>query len=118
VQGLCPVAGRDRHLEEKAMDHMSGGANHAFGSAVLGRSVGAREIQLDAMSEKERIGGMVVELAAIVTVQGTDRATKLGGYPGEEVFEGSERFRLQSKRKSPKKMGKIIQNHQIVFITR
>jgi hypothetical protein len=54
----------------------------------------------------------------IVTLQGTDRAVKLGGDPGKEVCAGGERVRLQSKRKSPKKMGEVIQNHQIVFITR
>jgi hypothetical protein len=70
------------------------------------------------MSEKERAGGVIIELAAVVTLQGTDRAVKLGGDPGEEVCEGSERVELQSKRESPKKMRKIIQNHQIVFITR
>jgi hypothetical protein len=85
VLGLCPVAGRERRLEEKATDHISGGANHAFGPAVLGRGVGARETELDAISEKERTGGVVVELAAIVTLQGTDRATELDGDPGEEV---------------------------------
>jgi hypothetical protein len=84
----------------------------------LGRGVRARETQLDAMSEKERAGGVIVELAAVVTLQGTDRAVKLGGDPGEEVCEGGECVGFQSKRKSPKKMGKIIQDHQIVFITR
>jgi hypothetical protein len=118
VEGLCPVAGRERRLEEKATDHVGSGANHAFGPTVLGRGVGARETQLDAMSEKERTGGVVVELAAIVTLQGTDRTMKLGGYPGEEVCEGEERVRLEAERKSPEKMGKIIQNHQIIFITR
>jgi hypothetical protein len=88
VQGLCPVAGRERRLEEKAADHISCGANHAFVSTVLGRGVGARETQLDAMSEKERAGGVVAELAAIITLQGTNRVTKLGGYPREEVCEG------------------------------
>jgi hypothetical protein len=63
------------------------------------------------------MGGVVVELAAVVTLQGTNRVTELGGYPGE-VCEGGECVRLQLKRKSPKKMGKIIQNHQIVFVTR
>jgi hypothetical protein len=118
VQGLCPVAGRERRLEEKTTDHIGGGANHAFGPTVLGRGVRERERQLDAMSEKERAGGVIVELAAVVTLQGTDWAVKLGGDPGEEVCEGSERVRLQSKRESPKKMRKIIQNDQIVFITR
>jgi hypothetical protein len=117
VQGLCLVAGRERRLEEKAAEHIGGGADHAFGSAILCRGVGARETQLDAMSEEERTGGVVVELAAIVTLQSTDRATKLSGYPGEEVCEGGECVRLQPKRESPEKVGKIIQNHQIVFIT-
>jgi hypothetical protein len=90
VQGLCPVAGRERHMEEKAVDHIGGGANHAFGPAVLGRGVRARETQLDAMSEKERAGSVIVELAAVVTLQGTDRAVKLGGDLGEEVCEGGE----------------------------
>jgi hypothetical protein len=70
------------------------------------------------MSEKERAGSVIVELAAIVTLQGTDRAVKLGGDLGEEVCEGGEHVGLQSKRKRPKKMRKVIQNHQIVLITR
>jgi hypothetical protein len=45
---------------------------------------------LNATSEKERSGGVVVELAAIVALQGTDRATELGGDPGEEVCESGE----------------------------
>jgi hypothetical protein len=90
VQGLCPVAGRERCLEEKATEHIGGGADHAFGAAVLCRGVGARETQLDAMSEEERARGVVIELATIVTLQSTDRATKLSGYPGEEVCEGGE----------------------------
>jgi hypothetical protein len=35
MQGLCPVVGRERRLKEKAIDHVGGGANHAFGLAVL-----------------------------------------------------------------------------------
>jgi hypothetical protein len=37
VQGLYPVAGRERRLKEKAADHVGGGANNAFGRAVLER---------------------------------------------------------------------------------
>jgi hypothetical protein len=117
VQGLCPIGVSERLLEEKVSYHISGCANHAFGPVVLGKGIGAREMQLDPISEKETMGGMVVKLAAIVTLQGTNRAMKLGGYPGEEVCEGGERVRFQPKRNSPKN-GKIIQNHQIVFVTR
>jgi hypothetical protein len=41
VQGLCPVAGREGRLEEKATNHIGGGANHALDPTVLGRGVGA-----------------------------------------------------------------------------
>jgi hypothetical protein len=51
-----------------------------FGPIVLGKGVGARETQLDAIGEKERTRGTTVELTTIVTLQGTDRVTKLGGY--------------------------------------
>jgi DNA/RNA endonuclease YhcR with UshA esterase domain len=47
-----------------------------------------------------------------------DRTTELGGYPGEEVSEGGKSIGLQLKRESPEKMGKLIQNYQIVFIAR
>jgi hypothetical protein len=36
----------------------------------------------------------VVELAAIITLEGTDRATELGGDPSEEVGKGGERVGL------------------------
>jgi hypothetical protein len=53
VQGLCPVASGKRRLDEKAADHVGGGANHALCPAVLGRGVGARETQLNATGEEE-----------------------------------------------------------------
>jgi hypothetical protein len=84
VQGLCPVAGRERRLKENAMDHVGGGVNDAFGPSVLGRVVGARETHLNAMSE-QGARGVVVELVTIVTLEGTDRATELGGDLGKEV---------------------------------
>jgi hypothetical protein len=62
MKGLCQVGGRERRLKEKAANHVGGGANHALGPTVLNRGVGTRETQLDAMSDEERAGGVVVEL--------------------------------------------------------
>jgi hypothetical protein len=53
VQGLCLVAGRERCLEEKAADHVGGGANHALAPAILGGGVGAQETHLNATGEEE-----------------------------------------------------------------
>jgi hypothetical protein len=108
VQGLCPVAGRERRLKEKASDHVGGGANDAFGPTVLGRGVGTQETQLDAMGEEEGMRGVVVVLTTIITLEGTDRATELGTDLGEEVGESGKRVRLQPKRKSPHKMREVI----------
>jgi hypothetical protein len=41
VQGFCLVASRERHLKEKATDHIGGGANVVFYPSVLGRGVRA-----------------------------------------------------------------------------
>jgi hypothetical protein len=43
-------------------------------------------MQLDTVGE-EGARGVVVELAAIITLEGTDRVTKLGGDPSEEVSD-------------------------------
>jgi hypothetical protein len=42
VQGLCRVDGKERHLEEKATDHIGGRVKDVFGPTVLGRGVGAQ----------------------------------------------------------------------------
>jgi hypothetical protein len=93
VQGLCLVAGRVRHLKEEAADLVGGGANDAFCSDVLGRGVRARETQLNAVGE-EGARGVVVKLSVVIALKGTNRATELGGDPGEEVSEGDERVGL------------------------
>ena len=70
------------------------------------------------MGEEEGARGVVVELAAIITLEGTDRATKLSGDPGEEVGEGGEGVRLQPKWEGPMKMREVVQNDRVVFVTR
>ena len=101
VGSLCPVARRERRLKEEAVDHVGGSANHALGSTVLGRGVGARETQLNATGEEERPRGVLVKLVAIVTLQCTDGAMELGGDLGEELSKDGKRVRFQSERKSP-----------------
>jgi hypothetical protein len=43
---------------------------------------------------------------------------ELDGDPGEEVGEGGEHVGLRPKWKSPKKMTEVVQNDQVVFVTR
>jgi hypothetical protein len=62
------------------------------------------------MGEEECARGVVVELAAIITLEGTNWATELGGDRGKEVGEGGERVGLQPEWESPKKMEEVVRN--------
>jgi hypothetical protein len=75
-------------------------------------------MQLHVVGEEEGARVRVVKLTTIITLEGTNQATELGGYLGKEVGEGGERVGLQLKWESPKKMRKIIQNDRVVFVTR
>jgi hypothetical protein len=117
VQGLCPVAARERHLEEKATDHVGGGANHALCPAVLGRGVGARETQLNAIGEEEWPRGVVVKLAPLL------HCSALTGRRNWVETQTKKWVRVVnvsdfSRRGSPKKMGVVVQNDQVVFVAR
>ena len=87
-----------------------------LGLAVLSGSVGARHTELNAVGEEERARGGVVELVPVVTLNGLNGTTKLSGHPGEEVGKRLESFGFKAQRKSSRVMGKIINNHQVVFI--
>ena len=49
---------------------------------------------------------------------GLNGEAELSGHPGKEVEEGGEGLRLGAQRKGPRVMRKIINHHQIIFITR
>ena len=73
-------------------------------------------MELNAVGEEERARGGVVELAPVVTLNGLNGTTKLSGHLGEEVGKRLESFGFQAQRKSPGVMGKVINNHRVVFI--
>ena len=58
-----------------------------------------------------------VELTPVVTLDGLNGEAELSGHLGKEVKSG-EGLRLGAQRKSPRVMKKIINHHQIVFVTR
>jgi hypothetical protein len=100
IQRLHPIASGERCLEEKTTNHVGGGANHAFGLAVL-RSVGAREPQLNSVRKELEVGPL--------SHWSMNPAAELGRGPSKKVSKSMKSIRLQLQRKSPKKMGKIIQ---------
>jgi hypothetical protein len=70
VETFGPETRGQRGLNQKSAHDIVCGANHAFGLAVLGRSVRTRHAQLNTMSEKEGTGSIVIELTPVVTLDG------------------------------------------------
>ena len=118
METLSPEAGRQRGMDQKGAHDVIRCANHPLSLAVLRRGIRTRHAHLNTSREKERTGGGVVELTPVVTLDGLNGEAELSGHPGKKVEEGGKGLRLGAQRKSPRVMRKIINHHQIVFITR
>ena len=59
-------------------------------------------MQLNTPREEEEIGGGVIELPPVVTLDGLNGEAELSGHPGKEAEEGGEDLRLGAQRESPR----------------
>ena len=109
--------GGQRGLDQKGAHDVVRRANHPLSLAVLGRGIRIRHAQLNTPREEERTRGGVVELTPVVTLDGLNGEAELSGHPSKEV-EGGEGLRLGAQMESPRVVGKIINNDQIIFIAR
>ena len=64
------------------------------------------------------MGRGVIELTAIVALDGLDRSAKLRAHIGKKVREGGKSIGFRTKRKCPSIVGAIIDNNEIIFVTR
>jgi hypothetical protein len=70
------------------------------------------------MREEENEGGRVIRLTSIIALDAPDVVAKLRGHKDEEVGEGGERVRLLVQQKSPRVVGAIIEEDQVILVTR
>jgi len=73
---------------------------------------------MDAMSEEKHAHAEVVELVAVVAWYGLDDDAELSTDMSEEVLQSGESVRLLAQRKSPQIMTVVIENKQIVFVSK
>jgi hypothetical protein len=73
---------------------------------------------LDAVREEESAGGGVIKLTSIIALDFLDGAIKLRGHKGKEVGEGGEGVRLLAQRESPRVVGAVIEDDQVILVTR
>ena len=109
--------GGERSLDQKGAHDVVRRANHPLSLAVLRRGILTRHTQLNTPREEEGTGG-VIELTPVVTLNSLNGEAELSGHPGKEVEEGRESLRLGARRESPRVMRKIINNDQVIFISR
>jgi hypothetical protein len=105
-------------LEQQGAHDIIGGTNHALGFAVLWESVRTRHPKLDVVREEESAGGGIIKLASIIALDALDGATKLRGHKGKEVGDGGEGVGLLAQRESPRVVGAIIEDDQVILVTR
>jgi hypothetical protein len=93
-EGLDRVVSRKGSLKEQRAHDIVCCANHAFSPTILRRCVGPRHMEVDAAREEKVTRRIVIELVSIVTLDTTDGATELSGYPSKEVRQGWISVRL------------------------
>ena len=93
-EGLSPIVSRKGGLKEQRAHDIVRCANHALNPTILRRRVGTRHTEVDAAREEKITGRIVIELAAVVTLDAPDGVTELSGDPSEEVRQGGKGVRL------------------------
>jgi hypothetical protein len=111
-------ASRNRSLKEQGTQHIINSVKYALDFTVLWRSVWTRHLHNHPLGGEECTRGGIVELTTIVALDDFDGAVKLCGDIREQNLTKWKRYRFNTQRKSPYKMGVIIKDNKIIFITR
>jgi hypothetical protein len=99
------------------VNNVAGGAQHAFGFTILKRGVWEGRSELHAVGKEGLPRGGVIELTPIVALDTLDLAAKLSTDKRKELGDSQKGVRLQTQRKSPRVMRKIIKNDKMIFKT-
>jgi hypothetical protein len=105
-------------MEQLGEHDIIGGTNHVLSLAILWGCVGIRYSKPNTVRKEESVSGGVVKLTSNVALDTPDGTTKLHVHISEKVRECGECVRLMTQRKGPRVISTIIQNNQIVLISR
>lgn len=117
VKGVSPIDRGKAALKEQRAHNIIDGTKGALGFIVLLGSVWARHAKDGTVGEKERAGRRVVELTAIVSLDGLHGGAKLRAHIGKKIRNSGKIVRFKAKWKYPSIMRTIINNDEIIFVT-
>ena len=118
VQSVSPIDRWKATLKEQSAMNVVDGAKGVLCFTVLLRGVGARHAEDCTLGEEECAGRGVIELAAIVALDGLNRGAKLCAHISKKVRKSGKSVGLKVKRKGPNIVTTIIKNNEIIFVTR
>ena len=98
VEGVSPIDRWKATLKEQSAKNVVDGAKGALCFTILLRGVGARHAEDCTLSEEERAGRGVIELTAIVALDGLDRGAKRCAHISKKVRKSGKSVRLKAKR--------------------
>ena len=104
AQRIGPERGWHGSVEKRGAHTIIQCAENAVGTAVLLRCVGAGEAQHDPTRSQEGAKHLVVELTAIVGLEGENRASELCVDEDMEREQRGQDVGLASQREHPRKM--------------
>jgi hypothetical protein len=96
VERVSPISQRETSLKQKGPHNVVDCAKNALCTSVLLGGVWARHPENDPVSEEERAGRGVIELAAIVALNCLDGGVKLHANIREKVRNDTESFGLKA----------------------
>jgi hypothetical protein len=111
VKEFNPKARRKRGLNKESTKNIIDRAKRSFGLPVLRRSIRTRKTKKYAMRKKEVAVWSVFKFTAIVTLNKTNRNTKMRKYVLAQISKNSVYIRLGTKRECPDIMRIIIQKY-------
>ena len=118
MEGVSPIDRRNAGLKQKRAHNVVNGAKSAFGFAILLGSVRARHAKDGTMGEEEHVGRRVIKLTTVVALDGLHGSAKLCTHVGKKDRNSGKGVGFKAKRKCPSIVGAIIDNNEIIFVTR
>ena len=96
MECLDPKGWGTGRLKQKRADDIVCGTNDALSFTVSGGGVGVGHVQVNTMGQEEGAGARVVELFAVVALDGLDGGVKLGAHISKETGQCGTRVRLEA----------------------
>jgi hypothetical protein len=101
VKSFCLITSGKGSLNQQSADDIVNRMNNTFSFTILWGRVRTRHPELCAVRHEEDLGGRVVKLIPVVTLDSFDSPTELSRHISKEIGQSSEGVRFKFQEKTP-----------------